>query len=234
MKPVRILIVDDHALVRAGIRALLEKISDIEVVGEAEDGREALRLTETNCPNVVLMDIAMSGLNGLEATRRIKAKFSNVQIIILSTYSDEEYVWQALRSGAAGYMLKGAATAELELAIKSAARGDSYLSPTVSKSVILDYIQRAGGESTQLEKLSPRQREVLQLIAEGRTTKQIALILKISTKTVESHRKELMTRLAVRDVASLVKHAVRLGLIHLEALALLLTSIPYDSGSSWF
>ena len=175
MRPVRVLIADDHAMVRAGIRALLEKVPDVEVVAEAGDGREALNLTRSDAPDVVLMDIAMSGLNGLEATRRIIEKFPRVHVIMLSMYSDEEYVWKALRSGAEGYLLKGASIAELELAIKSVARGESYLSPPISKSVILNYIRRAGGAPTQLERLTSRQIEILQLVAEGQTTKQIAL-----------------------------------------------------------
>lgn len=232
MRPVRVLIADDHAMVRAGIRALLERVPDVEVVAEAGDGREALNLTRSDAPDVVLMDIAMSGLNGLEATRRIMEKFPAVHVIMLSMYSDEEYVWKALRSGAEGYLLKGASIAELELAIKSVARGESYLSPPISKSVILDYIRRASGAPTQLERLTSRQIEILQLVAEGQTTKQIALTLKISTKTVEAHRKELMKRLAVRDVASLVRHAVKLDLIQIEAAAPLLKSLLTDSGFS--
>lgn|SRR3989442_1740556 len=232
MRPVRVLIADDHAMVRAGIRALLEKVPDVEVVAEAGDGREALNLTKSDAPDVVLMDIAMSGLNGLEATRRIVEKFPGVHVIMLSMYSDEEYVWKALRSGAEGYLLKGASIAELELAIKSVAQGESYLSPPISKSVILDYIRRAGGAPTELERLTARQIEILQLVAEGQTTKQIALTLKISTKTVEAHRKELMKRLAVRDVASLVRHAIKLGLIQIEAAAPLLKSFLTNSGFS--
>jgi DNA-binding NarL/FixJ family response regulator len=232
MRPVRVLIADDHAMVRAGIRALLEKVPDVEVVAEAGDGREALNLTKNDAPDVVLMDIAMSGLNGLEATRRIVEKFPGVHVIMLSMYSDEEYVWKALRSGAEGYLLKGASIGELELAIKSVAQGESYLSPPISKSVILNYIRRAGGAPTQLERLTSRQIEILQLVAEGQTTKQIALTLKISTKTVEAHRKQLMKRLAVRDVASLVRHAVKLGLIHIEAAAPLLKSFLTDPGVS--
>ena len=219
MKPIRVLIVDDHALVRAGIRALLDKVPDVEVIGEAGDGREALQFALKDSPDVVLMDIAMAGLNGLEATRRIIEKIPAAHVIILSMYADEEYVWQALRSGAEGYLLKGATISELELAIKSVARGENYLSPPISRSVVLDYINRAAGAPSQLEKLTSRQIEVLQLIAEGHTTKQIALTLKISIKTVESHRKELMTRLEVHDVASLVKLAVRLGLIRLDDVA---------------
>jgi DNA-binding NarL/FixJ family response regulator len=218
MEPVRVLIVDDHALVRAGLRALLDKLPDVAVIGEAGDGREALKITTRDLPDIVLMDIAMAGLNGLEATRRIIEKFPGIHVIILSMYSDEEYVWQALRSGAEGYLLKGASLAELELAIKSVARGENYLSPPISRSVVLDYIRRAGGAPSQLEKLTPRQVEILQLVAEGHTTKQIALTLRINIKTVESHRKELMARLGVRDVASLVKLAVKLGLIRLDVV----------------
>ena len=146
MSVIRVLLADDHNLVRAGIRSLIQELAGVEVIAEASDGREALSLIEINRPDVVLMDIAMSGLNGLEATARVVRDFPDVRVIILSMHANEEYVWQALRSGAAGYMLKDAGTAELELAIKAVARGETYLSPPISKQVIDDYIQRVGGE----------------------------------------------------------------------------------------
>jgi DNA-binding NarL/FixJ family response regulator len=220
MTPIRVLIADDHNLVRAGIRSLLEAAAGIEVVAEASDGREALRLIEEQRPDVVLMDIAMSGLNGLEATARAVQAFPHVRVIILSMHANEEYVVQALRAGASGYLLKDAGTAELELAVKAVARGETYLSPPISKQVISDYIHRIGGEAPgergaagELERLTQRQREILRLIARGHTTQEIARILSISVKTVETHRTQLMERLDIHDIAGLVRYAIRTGLI---------------------
>jgi DNA-binding NarL/FixJ family response regulator len=210
---IRVLIADDHGLVRAGIRALLEKQSTMEVVAEASNGREALRMVRQHKPDLVLMDIAMPELNGLEAVRRLAKDFPKVRSIILSMHADEEHVWQALQAGAAGYLVKGGSLAELELAIKSVAQGETYLSPGVSGPVIKEYIRRTGHGADSTDSLSPRQREVLQMIAEGKTTKQMALILGISVKTVESHRAQLMKRLGVQDIASLVRHALRIGLV---------------------
>lgn len=213
MGSIRILLADDHVLVRAGIRALAQNIDGVEIVGEAVDGRHALAMIKTQEPDLVLMDISMAGLNGLEATARIAKEFPEVRVLILSAHANEEYVWQALRAGAAGYLLKDAGTAELELAIRAVARGESYLSPAVSKHVVADYVRRVGGEPRTLELLTPRQREILQLIAEGQTTKEIARTLHISVKTVETHRMQLMERLDIHDVAGLVKYAIRTGLI---------------------
>jgi DNA-binding NarL/FixJ family response regulator len=212
---VRILLADDHKLVRAGIRSLLERLPDIEVVAEASDGREALRLIEEHRPQIVLMDIAMPELNGLEATRRVAKTFPDVSVIILSIYSDEEHVYQALLAGASGYLLKGAAIEELELAIRAVAQNETYLSPPVSEPVIMEYVRRTGGDPRSAKKLSPRQTEVLQLIAEGKSMKQIALGLSISVKTVESHRAALMNRIGIKDIAGLVRYAVKIGLIDL-------------------
>jgi len=213
MKLIRILLADDHALVRAGIRSLLKNMEGIEVIAEASDGREALRLVRAHRPDVVLMDIAMPGLNGLEAAARIAKKFPHVHVVILSMHVNEEYVLQALRAGAAGYMVKGANAAELEIAIRAVARSEMYLSPTVSKHVVTDYIQRISGEPTSVEVMTPRQREVLQLITEGYSTKKIAHTLKISVKTVETHRMQLMERLDIHDIAGLVRYAIRVGLV---------------------
>lgn len=207
------LIADDHALVRAGIRALLEKQSDMEVVDEANNGREALRLASQHRPDVVLMDIAMPELNGMEAVRQLAKDLPKVRCIILSMHADEEHVWQALQSGAAGYLIKGGSLAELELAIKSVAKGETYLSPGVSGPVIKEYVRRTGHEGDLVDILTRRQTEILQMIAEGKTTKQIALILSVSVKTVESHRAQLMKRLGIQDIASLVRHALRIGLV---------------------
>jgi DNA-binding NarL/FixJ family response regulator len=217
MNGIRVLLADDHALVRAGIRSLIEKIANVEVVGEASTGREALELVKSKLPNLVLMDIAMAELGGLEALPRITKEFPGVRVIILSAHANEEYVIRALRSGAAGYMLKDAATAELELAIRSVTEDKTYLSPSISRAVINDYLQRIGGPVSPLEQLTPRQREILQSIAEGRSTKEIACTLDISIKTVEAHRLQLMERLNIHEVAGLVRYAIRVGLVSSEA-----------------
>jgi DNA-binding NarL/FixJ family response regulator len=216
MNATRVLLADDHGLVRAGIRALIEKIPNVQVVGEASTGRAALELVKSKLPNLVLMDIGMAELGGLEALPRITKDFPGVKVIILSAHANEEYVIRALRSGAAGYMLKDAATAELELAIKSVTEDKTYLSPSISRTVINDYLQRVGGSISPLEQLTPRQREILQLVAEGKSTKEIAYDLDIGIKTVESHRLQLMDRLNIHDVPGLVRYAVRSGLVSAE------------------
>ena len=216
MNPTLVLIADDHALVRAGIRALLERIPNTEVVAEASDGREAMELIAKRQPDIVLMDIAMPGLNGLEATRQIVKLWPGVRVIVLSMHASEEYVWQALRAGARGYLLKGASLAELELALSSVVRGELYLSPPLSQQAITEYVQRRGKERAQEEKLTARQREILSLIAEGKSTKKVALQLNISVKTVESHRTQIMERLNIHDVAGLVRYAIKTGLVKIE------------------
>jgi DNA-binding NarL/FixJ family response regulator len=223
MSRIRVLLADDHALVRAGIRSLLQNIGEVEVVAEADDGREALKLIASLQPDIVLMDIAMPNLNGLEAATRVTKEFPNVRVIILSMHANEEYVLQSLRAGAAGYLLKGARAAELELAVASVARGETYLSPAASKHVIVDYVQRSAGdalssqdERSPVERLTPRQREILQLIAEGHSTKEIAHTLNISVKTAETHRTQIMERLGIHDIAGLVRYAIRAGLIDPE------------------
>ena len=214
--PIRVLLADDHELVRACIRSLLEKLTDVEVAAEASDGREAIRLVEKHEPHVVLTDIAMPVLNGLEVTRHLTDKFPKVRVVVLSMYSDEEHVYLALRAGAAGYLLKGAAREELELAIRAVAQGEMYLSPTVSKPIIMEYGGRATGETSLVKRLSARQIQVLQLIAKGKTTKQVALELNISAKTVETHRMQLMDRLEIHDIPGLVRFAIKVGLVALE------------------
>ena len=216
MDSIRILLADDHELVRNGIRALLEKLSGVEVTGEASNGEEVIRLVEKSEPHIVLTDIAMPSLNGLEVTRHLAKAFPNVRVVILSMYSDEEHLYMALRAGAAGYLVKGAAREELELAIRAVAQGETYLSPPVAKITIREYSGRVNAEPCLLRKLSPRQEQVLQLIAEGKTTKQVALALNISVKTVESHRMQLMERLDLHDIASLVRFAIKIGLVTLE------------------
>jgi len=216
MKLYRILLADDHALMRAGIRLLLEKLPDTEVVGEAGDGREALKLIELHQPNLVLMDVAMPNLNGLEALARVRKEFPETKVIVLSMHASEEIVIQALRAGASGFVVKSAAIDELELALQALARGEKYLSPTISKRVIENYLERLDGLSTRFELLSPRQREILQLIAEGKNTKEIAGLLDVSVKTVETHRAELMDRLDIHDVPGLVRYAILIGVVTLE------------------
>jgi len=216
MSVTRVLLADDHGLVRAGIRALLEKIPGVEVVGEAGTGRDALELVRSTLPNIVLMDIAMTELGGLEALPRITKDFPSVKVIILSAHASEEYVIRALREGASGYMLKDSATTELELAINSVIHGKIYLSPSISRTVIDDYLQRVGGAVSRLEQLTSRQREILQSIAEGKNAKEIAADLDISIKTVESHRLQLMDRLNIHDIPGLVRYAIRNGLVSAE------------------
>ena len=213
MTPIRVLLADDHTLVRAGIRRLIENIPDCQVVGEAEDGHEVLRLAESLRPDVVLLDVGMPGLNGLEAAGHLASLDASIRVLILSMHSSEEYVLRALRAGCAGYLLKGSAVSELEVALRAAARGDTYLSPAVSKQVVADYARRMGGASDPLDALTPRQREILQLVAEGHTSKAIAQRLNVSVKTVEGHRAHVMERLGLHDVAGLVRFAIRVGLV---------------------
>lgn len=214
MNKYRVVLVDDHALVRAGIRSLIEKISGLEVVGEAGDGRQAINIVKETNPDIVLMDVAMTGLNGLESTVRIIKEFPQIRVLILSMHTNEEYVLQALRAGASGYLVKDAATIELELAIQAVSRGETYLSPSISKTVVNNYLQKKPTLEGGLDQLTPRQREILQLIAEGKSTKEIAFLLNLSTKTIEAHRAQLMDRLDVHDVTGLVRYAMRVGLIN--------------------
>lgn len=212
LSTLRVLLVDDHSLVRAGFRALLERLN-AEIVGETGNGRQALDLIQASQPDIVLMDIGLPGLNGLEATERVVRRFPKVRVIILSVYSDEEHVLQALRSGASGYLLKDAAPTELELALRAVGQGDTYLSPSISRQVIDGYLKRSGSAKSPLDQLTPRQREILQLIAEGKNTKEIAFQLNVSVKTVETHRAQLMERLKIHDIPGLVRFAMRTGLI---------------------
>lgn len=193
---------------------MLEQIPNVLVVGEAGDGREALKLVEQYRPHLALMDITMPVMNGLEATVRMVKEFPGTRVVMLSVHTDEEYVLQALRAGAVGYLLKDAGRAELEIAVAAVARGETYLSPAVSRHVVGDYVRRTGsGTEGRLETLTPRQREILQLIAEGKSTKEIASILDVSVKTVETHRAQLMERLDIHDVAGLVRYAIRTGVV---------------------
>lgn len=218
VKPIRVILADDHTLVRAGIRSLLEKSPGVQVVGEADDGREVLDLVKLHRPDVVLMDITMPGLNGLEAAARLAKEFPNVRVIILSMHNNEEYYWRALKVGAAGYLLKKAATTELETALKRVVAGEIYLSQEISRRLVKKFpLQGIADRNSSLEQLTIRQREILQLIAEGQNTKQIAEILNVSPKTVEYHRVKLMASLNLHDVSGLVRYAVRVGLISAES-----------------
>ena len=214
---IRILLADDHKITRQGLRSLLEKQPDMEVVAEAEEGRTAVRLVQELVPNVVIMDVSMPDLNGMEATRRIIAEFPNVKIIALSMHSDSLFVTEMLRSGASGYLLKDCAFEELERAIRTVMANKTYLSPSISGVVVDDYLHRLSkADFSNSEVLSDREREVLQLVAEGKSTKQIALKLHISTKTVETHRRQVMNKLDIHTVAELTKYAIRKGLTSLE------------------
>jgi DNA-binding NarL/FixJ family response regulator len=216
---IRVVIADDHHLVRHGIRALLEKEKDIQVVGEAADGHEAIELVGRLLPDVVVMDIAMPGLNGIEAVKRIRALDVKTRIVVLSMYSDESLVREALKHGVNGYLTKRAVTEELLSAVHAAIRGETYLSPEVSDYVLEPPPQSkvASPETPKYDLLTSREREVLQLIAEGNTNSLIAVKLGISEKTVEKHRANLMSKLKVHDVASLVRIAIRQKLIFLDS-----------------
>jgi DNA-binding NarL/FixJ family response regulator len=217
MPKIRVLLADDHKLFRAGIRALLQTLDDIEVVAEAGDGRDALRLAAAHRPDVVLMDIMMPNLNGLDAAARIAHAYPHTRVIMLSMSADEDSVLKTLRAGAVGYLVKTADPAELELAIRAAMRGEKFLSSAVSEHVVSVCLNRLDKEQTSLERLTPRQREVLQLVAESHTTKDIARRLDISVKTAEAYRGELMRALDIHDIASLTRYAIRAGLVSLDS-----------------
>jgi DNA-binding NarL/FixJ family response regulator len=222
-----VLIADDHLLVRAGVKSLLEKMKEVEVIGEASNGREALNLLKENKPDLLLLDISMPELNGLDVAQRVRQESPDSRIIILSMHNHEEYVLQALRSGASGYLLKDAAPNELEIAINAVMKNEIYLSPAISKHLVGDYLRRienlqgdtdnhTSEKSNPYQQLTSRQREILQLIAEGNSTKEIAEKLFISVKTVETHRMQIMERLNIRDIAGLVRYAIKMGIISAE------------------
>ncbi len=213
MSEIRALLVDDHSLVRAGLRTLLDSIDGVVVVAEAGNGEEALRLAAEFHPDLVVMDIAMPLLSGLDAAALIREALPGTRVLILSMHASDDYVRRALRSGASGYLLKDAAAVELELAVKAVMRGETYLSPRVSTQLVDQYVRGPGVPQGPVDSLTRRQREILQLIANGRSTKQIAHQLGVSVKTVETHRAQLMERLGLRDVASLVRLAIRAGLV---------------------
>lgn len=209
----RIIVVDDHMLMRAGVRKLLELMEDVEVVGETGDGAGVMGLVAALRPDMVLMDINMPGLNGLEATALLTKTWPDVKVLILTMYESEEYVALALANGAKGYMLKDSAPAELETAIRTVVSGGTYLSSAMSQQVLGAYVRQLSGDKQAAASLSPRQREVLQLIALGHGTKDIARRLDLSVKTVETHRTRLMQQLGIHEVTGLVRYALRTGLI---------------------
>jgi len=217
MKKIRVLLAEDHTIVRQGIIALLGAESDMEVVGEASNGLEAIELAKKLSPEVILMDIGMRQLNGLEATRAIKKLFPSAKILVLTMYDNEEWIFQILKAGASGYLIKDSAMTDLTSALRAVYQGDSYLSPSISKMVIEEYIRKAeSGEKKGVEDpLSGREREILQLIAEGNSVPQISSLLCISKKTVEAHKTHIMEKLNIHDKVGLIKYAIRNGLAKL-------------------
>ena len=214
MQKIRVLVVDDHTIVRDGICALLALAGDIEVVGEAANGSEALRMVKELEPDVVLMDIAMPIIGGLEATRRIYKEFPRAKVLVLTQYDNKEYVFPVVEAGASGFISKAAASSELASGIRSVYHGDSYLSPSVAKLLVEDYQHRGGRASHDpYEQLTNRERDVLKLVAEGYTTQEIADMLVVSIKTVEGHKTNLMAKLGIRNRIELVKYALRKGII---------------------
>jgi len=216
----RVLLADDHNLVRAGIRALLESQRGVEIVAEAEDGQQALQLLLETRPDIALVDISMPGLNGLDLAARVAREAPATRLVILSMHGSPSHVAQALSAGAKGYLLKDAAADELPILLRAVMRGETYLSPGVSRHVVEGFLGRLGAPSPAKESasdgLTPRQRETLQLVAEGRSTKEIAQLLGLSVKTVDAHRSQIMERLDIHEVAGLVRYAIRIGLVSAE------------------
>jgi len=215
MQRIRVLVVDDHTIVRDGVCALLALAGDIQVVGEAANGSEALKVIGELEPDVVLMDIAMPVMGGLEATRRIRREFPRTRVLVLTQYDDKEYVFPVIESGASGFISKTAASSELTVGIRSVYQGDSYLSPSVARLLVEDFQQEAGGRTRQdpYEQLTDRERDVLKLLAEGYTTQEVADTLVITPKTVEGHKTKLMSKLGIHNRIDLVKYALRKGII---------------------
>lgn len=217
---IRVLLVDDHAIVRAGLRMILAAEPDMTMVGEAADGESALRMTEETHPDVVVMDISMPGMSGLEGIRRLKESVPDTQVVVLTMHEDQRYFFQALEAGASGYVIKGAAPIELLTAIRAVRKGQAYFCPSLAKQMLNDYLRRADAgsekEKDALGKLSDREKEVLKYIAEGKTGREIAAILYLSPNTVERHRANIMDKLGLHNRAELIKFAIRKGLVTLE------------------
>jgi DNA-binding NarL/FixJ family response regulator len=215
MRKFRVLLADDHQLMRSGVRLMLEREADLTVVGEASDGREAVALAKSLRPEVVVMDIGMPNLNGIEAAHQMTQEDPSLAIVIVSMHSDEGYVLRALKAGARGYLLKDSAEADLIKAVHAVAGGKSFFSPAVSKMLLDDYVRKLkrSGSEDAYDLLTPREREILQLIAEGKSNKDIANLLNLSVYTVESHRSNLMEKLNLRGLPELILYAVRKGII---------------------
>ena len=217
-RPIRVLVAEDHTIVRQGIVALLGSCGDVEVVGEAEDGRAAVRLAAKLTPDVLVMDLAMPALNGVDATRLVRKETPATRVVVLSMHGGEEHVRPAIRAGAAGFLLKGSGLSDLVAAIRAVAAGDAFFSPSVAKILLRDAKQEPGATSSGAgAELTGREREVVQLVAEGRSSPEIAALLHLSPKTVENHRARIMAKLDVRDVAGLVRYAIRVGLASADA-----------------
>ena len=216
MAKIRILITDDHTLIRRGITSLLNAQPDMEVVGEASNSEEALQAMSKEAPDIVLMDISMPGINGLEVTKSIRARFPQTRVLMLTMHDREDYLFQAMRAGAAGYILKGADVQDLLSAIRSVHAGEVYLYPTVTTKLLADYLRRVetGENRTSYDGLTDREREVLRLIAQGKTTGEIAIVLFLSRHTVETHRDHIMQKLDLHRKAELIKYAIRKGLVN--------------------
>lgn len=210
-EPIRVLIADDHTIVRSGVRLLLEAEPDIQVVGEALDGAQAVELAASLRPNVILMDIAMPGMDGMEATRQIKARFSEIQVLVLTMHRKDEYFFEMLKAGASGYILKGADTSELIKAVRIVERGEVFLYPTMAQKLLRDYFRRVQGEDESRPALSTREDEILRLLAEGYSNKEIAEQLVVSPSTVHTHRSNLMSKLGLNSRFELVQYARKHG-----------------------
>ena len=216
MTAVRVLLVDDHTLVRAGLRALLEAVEGVTVVAEAADGREAVALAALHRPDIVVMDITMRELNGIDAGMQIKQQAGATRVLILSMHASAEFVHRAMRAGVSGYLVKDSAPLELRMAIEALMRGETYLSPRIAGQVVSGFGGAGADGNTSLDLLTARQREVLQMLAEGKNTKAMAHTLGVSVKTVETHRASIMERLDIHDLAGLVIYAVRHNLVSME------------------
>ncbi len=219
-REIRLLICDDHTIVREGLKRLLDEEEGVEVIGEAMDGRDAVAKALDLMPDIVLMDLSMPGLHGLEATRQVVKRLPKAKVLILSMHKNEAYVLQALQAGASGYILKDSASEEVVTAIRAASRGDSYLSPAISRVVIEDYLRLSspdsGGAKSLYDTLTTREKEIFQLLAEGLKNQEIADRLHVSVKTVETHRAHIMEKLNLKNIAELVKYSIEIGIVQID------------------